>query len=242
MDLDESGRPSACSRQVYVFSAYNDSMNTPLAKLRSISADWIFKVVVSFFLIALSCWTDLKPIQSNDMPEGVGTSPSCKTRSPAGLSLNSFVATGGLSPSCKTRSPAGLSLNSFVAAYVSSPSCKTRSPAGLSLNSFVSRHLPTSWQDQTKIGNRPNIVVIMGDDWSWPHASILGDPVVSTPTFDRIANEGVLFENAFVAAPSCTTSRMAFVSGQYPWRLGSAANLGGSLAADVAVYPELLAT
>ncbi len=87
----------------------------------------------------------------------------------------------------------------------------------------------------------PNIVVIMGDDWSWPHAGILGDPVAETPNFDRIAREGVLFENAFVSAPSCTPSRFAIATGQYHWRLGEGANLGGSLAADIPVYPDLLA-
>ena len=87
----------------------------------------------------------------------------------------------------------------------------------------------------------PNIVVIMGDDWSWPHASILGDKTVKTPNFDRIAREGVLFENAFVSAPSCTPSRFAVATGQYHWRLDEGVNLGGSLADDVAVYPDLLA-
>ncbi|MDG1874536.1 MAG: sulfatase-like hydrolase/transferase [Mariniblastus sp.] len=96
-------------------------------------------------------------------------------------------------------------------------------------------------QAQSTQNSSPNVVVIMGDDWSWPHASCLGDPVVSTPTFDRIATEGVLFENAFVSAPSCTSSRMAFVSGQYQWRLGGANNLGGSLPRDIPVYPDLLA-
>ena len=89
-------------------------------------------------------------------------------------------------------------------------------------------------------GLRPNIVVIMGDDWSWPHASALKDKVVKTPNFDRIAAEGVLFENAFVSAPSCTPSRFAIVSGQYHWRLGAGDSLGGSLKADVPVYPDLL--
>ena len=75
-------------------------------------------------------------------------------------------------------------------------------------------------------GLRPNIVVIMGDDWSWPHASALKDKVVKTPNFDRIAAEGVLFENAFVSAPSCTPSRFAIVSGHH-WRLGAGDGLGG---------------
>ncbi|MDA7926273.1 sulfatase-like hydrolase/transferase, partial [Mariniblastus sp.] len=87
---------------------------------------------------------------------------------------------------------------------------------------------------------KTNVVVIMGDDWSWPHASILGNTVVKTPVFDRIAREGVLFENAFSNAPSCTPARFAFLTGQYHWRLKGADRLGGSLQADVPVYPDLL--
>lgn len=93
----------------------------------------------------------------------------------------------------------------------------------------------------TFAANRPNVVVIMGDDWSWPHASILGDQVVKTPIFDRIAREGVLFENAFVSSPSCTPSRFSIATGQHCWRLGDGVRLGGSLAKDVPVYADLLA-
>ena len=82
---------------------------------------------------------------------------------------------------------------------------------------------------------KPNVVVIMGDDWSWPHASIFGNSVVKTPVFDRIAREGVLFENAFSNAPSCTPARFAFATGQYHWRLKGADRLGGSLPVDVPV-------
>ncbi len=88
---------------------------------------------------------------------------------------------------------------------------------------------------------KPNVVVIMGDDWSWPHASIFGNSVVKTPVFDRIAREGVLFENAFSNAPSCTPARFAFATGQYHWRLKGADRLGGSLPVDVPVYTDLLA-
>ncbi len=93
---------------------------------------------------------------------------------------------------------------------------------------------------ESKEEARPNILFLMGDDWSWPHAGALGDPVVKTPAFDRLAREGVLLENAFVSSPSCTPSRMAIVTGQWHWRLKEAANLGGSLAKDVDVYPEML--
>ncbi|MBT7853521.1 MAG: sulfatase [Opitutae bacterium] len=87
----------------------------------------------------------------------------------------------------------------------------------------------------------PNIIVLMADDWSWPHAGALGDKTVKTPTFDRMVNEGVLFERAFVSSPSCTPSRMAIATGQWHWRLGEAQNLGGSLAKEVPTYADLLA-
>ena len=87
---------------------------------------------------------------------------------------------------------------------------------------------------------RPNILFCIADDWSWPHASIAGDSVVQTPTFDRIAREGVLFENAFVTAPSCTPSRGSIVTGQWHWRLEEGGNLWSTLPAKFAVYPDLL--
>jgi len=87
---------------------------------------------------------------------------------------------------------------------------------------------------------RPNILLCIADDWSWPHASIAGDPVVRTPAFDRVAREGVLFENAFVTAPSCTPSRGSILTGQWHWRLEEGGNLWSTLPARFAVYPDLL--
>ena len=54
---------------------------------------------------------------------------------------------------------------------------------------------------------RPNILLFIADDWSYPHAGAYGDKVVKTPNFDRIAREGTLFTNAYCASPSCTPSR-----------------------------------
>lgn len=92
----------------------------------------------------------------------------------------------------------------------------------------------------TTVADSPNIVVLMADDWSWPHAGILGDPVVKTPNFDRIAREGVLFDNAFVSTPSCTPSRLSILTGQDHWRLREGDSLGGSLREEYPVYTELL--
>ncbi len=88
--------------------------------------------------------------------------------------------------------------------------------------------------------NRPNILFCLADDWSWPHAGISGDKVVKTPTFDRVAREGVLFRNAFVSSPSCTPSRGAIVTGQWHWRLEQGGNLWSTLPAKFDVYPDML--
>ncbi|MBK8979126.1 MAG: sulfatase [Planctomycetes bacterium] len=87
-------------------------------------------------------------------------------------------------------------------------------------------------QDAAAAGRRPNILLCVADDWGWPHAGALGDEVVATPTFDRLAREGVLFERAFVSSPSCTPSRNAILTGQQFYRLGEGANLHSTL--DVA--------
>lgn len=87
---------------------------------------------------------------------------------------------------------------------------------------------------------RPNILLCIADDWAWPHASIYGDRVVRTPNFDRVAREGVLFTHAFSAAPSCTPSRAAILTGQAPHRLEEGSNLWGFLPAKFPVYTDLL--
>ena len=87
---------------------------------------------------------------------------------------------------------------------------------------------------------RPNILFCMADDWQWPHAGAYGDPVVQTPTFDRLAREGVLFANAFVTAPSCTPCRNSILTGQWHWRLGEGVNLWSTLHPQYPVFPLLL--
>jgi arylsulfatase A-like enzyme len=87
---------------------------------------------------------------------------------------------------------------------------------------------------------RPNILFAFADDWG-VHAGAYNTKAIETPTFDRIANEGVLFERAFIAAPTCTPSRGAVLTGQHIWRLGPAANLHSTLPANLPVYPKLLA-
>lgn len=87
--------------------------------------------------------------------------------------------------------------------------------------------------------NRPNVLFCFADDWGWPHAGAYGDPVVKTPAFDRVAREGVLFDNVYTA-PSCTASRGSVLTGQWQWRLGESVNLMSSLDPKYPVYPYLM--
>ena len=88
---------------------------------------------------------------------------------------------------------------------------------------------------------RPNILFAIADDWGWPHAGSYGDPVVKTPTFDRLAKEGAMFRHAYVSSPSCTPSRGAILTGQWHWRLEGAGNLWSVFPAKYDTYPERLA-
>jgi len=93
---------------------------------------------------------------------------------------------------------------------------------------------------QAAADSRPNILFCIADDWAWPHAGVYGDAVVKTPNVDALAREGVLFRHAFSAAPSCTPSRAAILTGQAPHRLEAGANLWGTLEKKFPAYPELL--
>ena len=87
---------------------------------------------------------------------------------------------------------------------------------------------------------RPSIVFAIADDWSWPHAGAYGDKAVSTPTFDRVARQGVRFTNAFCTAPSCSPSRASILTGQVPHRLEEGGDLWSLLPRKFPCYTELL--
>ncbi|WP_299533614.1 sulfatase [Ulvibacterium sp.] len=89
---------------------------------------------------------------------------------------------------------------------------------------FAAATFPEGEEISTPSG-RPNILFLIADDWSYPHAGAYGNSVVRTPTFDFLANEGAVFENAYCAAPSCSPSRASILLGRYPHQLESAGNL-----------------
>ncbi|MGI9295574.1 MAG: sulfatase-like hydrolase/transferase, partial [Pseudomonadales bacterium] len=78
------------------------------------------------------------------------------------------------------------------------------------------------------LAKKPNFLIVVADDQSWPHTSFAGYSAVKTPAFDQVANNGVYFTNAYASAPSCTPSRSSLLSGRHFWQTGPGAILWGS--------------
>ncbi|MCF7848448.1 MAG: sulfatase-like hydrolase/transferase [Kiritimatiellales bacterium] len=66
--------------------------------------------------------------------------------------------------------------------------------------------------------DRPNIVFIFADDWGYADIGIHGSTFCKTPRIDRMATEGIDFQNFTVNHPVCSPSRTAVVTGQFPAR------------------------
>lgn len=85
----------------------------------------------------------------------------------------------------------------------------------------------------------PNFLLVITDDQSWAHTGVT-EPLLKTPNFDRLAAEGVYFDNAYTSSPTCTAARSALLAGQHVWRLGPAAQLWGDFPAELDNYQRLL--
>jgi len=68
------------------------------------------------------------------------------------------------------------------------------------------------------VSNRPNIVIILADDLGYGDVSCYGAARIQTPNVDRLAKEGLRFTDAHASSASCTPSRYALLTGEYPWR------------------------
>ena len=91
-----------------------------------------------------------------------------------------------------------------------------------------------------RAAERPNILFILADNWKYPTAGILGDPMAKTPAFDRIAREGVLFTHTFNPVPSCSPCRASVLTGRYAHELGERASLWSAFPKDTPVVTQLL--
>ncbi|MBN2313453.1 MAG: sulfatase [Sedimentisphaerales bacterium] len=89
---------------------------------------------------------------------------------------------------------------------------------------------------------RPNILYIMSDDHAAHAISAYGSrlaKVAPTPNIDRLANEGILFENCFCTNSICVPSRATILTGQYSQTNG-VLDLGGKLEPEKQTLPRLM--
>lgn len=84
--------------------------------------------------------------------------------------------------------------------------------------------LLTGCTNKTNRAERPNILFCIADDQSYPHAGVYGCDWVRTPSFDRIARQGILFNRAYTPNAKCAPSRSCIVTGRNSWQLEAAAN------------------
>jgi Arylsulfatase A and related enzymes len=90
--------------------------------------------------------------------------------------------------------------------------------------------------------DRPNILFCIADDAAFEHFSAYaqGNDWVSTPAFDRVARNGLLFTRAYTPNSKCAPSRANVLTGRNSWQLEEAGNHGGHFPAKFTTFMEAL--
>ncbi|MEI6945582.1 arylsulfatase [Paraflavisolibacter sp. H34] len=90
---------------------------------------------------------------------------------------------------------------------------------------------------------KPNVIVILADDLGYGDVSSYGATKLHTPNIDRLAQSGLRFTNAHTTSATCTPSRYALLTGQYPWRKAGTDILPGDAAliipTNITTLPKL---
>lgn len=87
--------------------------------------------------------------------------------------------------------------------------------------------------------SRPNILFCIADDWGL-HAGAYNTHWVKTPAFDRIAREGLLFQNAYTPMAKCAPSRAIVLTGRHLWQNEEAGNHLAYFPKNFKSWPEVL--
>ncbi len=88
---------------------------------------------------------------------------------------------------------------------------------GLSAGAMAARRTCGEVSGERK---RPNIILMVADDLGYGDLGCYDCPDIRTPNIDRLAREGVRFTDAYAAAPVCSPTRVALVTGRYQQRVG----------------------
>jgi arylsulfatase A-like enzyme len=75
-----------------------------------------------------------------------------------------------------------------------------------------------SCKTKPTFNTKPNIIFILTDDQRFDALGVMGNRIIQTPNLDKLANDGMLFKNAFVTTSICCVSRASILTGQYESR------------------------
>ena len=107
---------------------------------------------------------------------------------------------------------------------------------------FIVLFISASCTSQSeKTDTPPNILFAIADDASFPHMGAYGCNWIKTPAFDKVANQGILFTNAYTPNAKCAPSRACILTGRNSWQLEEAANHVPFFPTKFKTYAEALA-
>lgn len=86
----------------------------------------------------------------------------------------------------------------------------------------------------------PNVILLMADDLGWSDTGFNGNQVVNTPALDKMANNGLVFDRFYAAAPVCSPTRGSCLTGRHPYRYGIPTANAGHLLKEEWTLAELL--
>ncbi|MEH0152694.1 sulfatase-like hydrolase/transferase [Limibacter armeniacum] len=82
-------------------------------------------------------------------------------------------------------------------------------------------------QKGKNISDKPNVIILYMDDLGFGDLSCYGSKAIKTPNIDKIAKQGIRFTNGYATSSTCTPSRYALLTGEYPWKNKDAQILSG---------------
>ena len=95
---------------------------------------------------------------------------------------------------------------------------KQRKTQILLVLSFMALILPNAKAQNQTDDKKPNFIFLLTDDQRYDAMGAMGNPVIQTPNMDKLATEGVLFQNGYVTTSICCVSRTSILTGQYESR------------------------
>lgn len=90
--------------------------------------------------------------------------------------------------------------------------------------------------------DRPNVVIIYGDDVGYADVGAYGSKLIPTPNIDKLAREGLMFTDGHCSAATCTPSRFSMLTGIHGFRHGVrvlAPNAPSKITPDMFTLPQL---